>query len=440
MNPQAIVAVSILGFAYFLIIVEKIRIHRTVASMIGAGLMIIAGTWMGFLTEEQAIEAIDWKTIFLLLGMMIIVGTLSETGLFQYIAIKMAKLANGNLWKIMLYFCVITAVMSAFLDNVTTILLMVPVTVGIGTTLEITPIPFLIAEVLASNIGGTATLIGDPPNIMIASGANLKFIDFIIHLAPIAVAIFFVTIFSFKFLFREGLQQKPSNIEEVMKKDEREEIQYPDLLKKALIVLGITLTLFMLQGQIGLHSWMVSLVGATLLLTLTLVHPERALHHVEWPTLVFFAAIFIMVGGIVNTGVIDLLAKNALSLTKGHLFLTLMVILWISGIVSAFLDNIPYTAIMIPLVMAISKSPAFAAQISHFDINPMWWALSLGACLGGNGSLIGASANVVMAGISEDRGYPLTFAGFLKKGMPVTLLSLSVSSLLLYVATLLFQS
>ena len=306
---------------------------------------------------------------------------------------------------------------------------------SITLSLKLNPVPFLISEVLASNIGRTATLIGDPPNIIIGSGAGLSFNDFIINLGPIVVVIFVVALFFLRYVFRSHLSQKPENIEEVLAMDEWEQIKDPVLLKKSLGVLGFVIVLFFLHSALHLEPSTVALLGAALLLIITMEHPDRALHQVEWGVLLFFAGLFVIVKGVEEAGLIEKVALLAVELTGGNLVVAMFVILWVSAIASAIIDNIPFTATMVPLVNSMSSSPELAAQISQLDGNPLWWALSLGACLGGNGTLIGASANVVVAGISERMGYPISFREFLKYGAPLTFITVFISGILLYVKT-----
>jgi len=439
MNGE-IIAGSILLVSYALIVSEKI--HRTVAALIGAILMVILGNHTGFLDHEKfptnmefVAQAVDWNTIGLLMGMMIIVGVLKETGFFEFIAIKTAKVARGNPWRIMLTFSVVTALLSAFLDNVTTVLLITPVTISITGTLGLNPIPYLMAEVLASNIGGAATLIGDPPNIMIGSGAGLSFNDFIMNLGPIIIIVLIASIVAFKIVFRRDIRQPVSNIQEVMAMDEWEQIKDMTILKKSLGVMGFTIVMFFMHHSLHIEPSIVAIMGATLLLLVTSHHPDRALHEVEWTVLLFFVGLFVIVKGVEEVGIIEKAAQLAVDLTQGDLSVALMVIMWVSAIASAIVDNIPFTATMIPLIHNMSADPSMASQLTAHTINPLWWSLALGACLGGNGSLIGASANVVVAGISERMGYPITFMDFLKVGAPIMFLTVAISSVLLYIWT-----
>ncbi len=440
MEPAQIFAAAVLLVSYALIVTEKV--HRTVAALAGGALIVTLGPFIGLIdrarypTEVHFMrEAVDWNTIGLLLGMMIIVGILKDTGIFEFIAVKTAKLSRGDPWRIMLLFASTTALLSAFLDNVTTVLLIAPVTVSITLSLRLNPVPFLISEVLASNIGGTATLIGDPPNIIIGSGAGLSFNAFIFNLAPIVFVVFLASLLFLRYIFREHLSQKPENIAEVLAMDEWDQIKDPVLLKKSLAVLAFVIILFFLHSALHLEPSTVALLGAALLLLLSFEHPDKALHQVEWSVLLFFAGLFVIVKGVEEAGLIEGLAHMAVKLTGGNLVVAMFVILWVSAVASAIIDNIPFTATMVPLVHSMSSSPELAAQIAQVGGNPLWWALALGACLGGNGTLIGASANVVVAGISERMGYPISFREFLKYGAPVTFLSVLISGVLLYVKT-----
>ena len=440
MEPAQIFAAAVLLVSYALIVTEKV--HRTVAALAGGALIVTLGPFIGLIdrarypTEVHFMrEAVDWNTIGLLLGMMIIVGILKDTGIFEFIAVKTAKLSRGDPWRIMLLFASTTALLSAFLDNVTTVLLIAPVTVSITLSLRLNPVPFLISEVLASNIGGTATLIGDPPNIIIGSGAGLSFNAFIFNLAPIVFVVFLASLLFLRYIFREHLSQKPENIAEVLAMDEWDQIKDPVLLKKSLAVLAFVIILFFLHSALHLEPSTVALLGAALLLILSFEHPDKALHQVEWSVLLFFAGLFVIVKGVEEAGLIEGLAHMAVKLTGGNLVVAMFVILWVSAVASGIIDNIPFTATMVPLVHSMSSSPELAAQIAQVGGNPLWWALALGACLGGNGTLIGASANVVVAGISERMGYPISFKEFLKYGAPVTFLSVLISGVLLYVKT-----
>jgi len=412
------IPITIFLVVYGIIISEKI--NRTAISLFGAIVMII----LGILNQEQAIEHIDFNTIGLLVGMMIIVNILKRTGVFEYLAIRAAKKAKGDPWKILVLFAIITALSSAFLDNVTTILLIVPVTLVITDTLETNPIPFMFTEILIANIGGTATLIGDPPNIMIGSATGLGFVDFLVNLTPVVIVISFVVLFLLKLIYKDFLKAKDENKQKIMKMDETITIKDTLLLKKSLIVLFITILGFMVHAQFHLESATVALGGAALLLVISKIDPEEILFEVEWTTIFFFMGLFILVGSLVEVGVIDNLAKKMLELTKGNLFVTTLTILWVSAIASAFLDNIPFVATMIPLIKAMTAS-------GQLDANPLWWALALGACLGGNGTIIGASANVIVTGIMAKEGRPVSFMSFMRIGFPMMIVSIIISTIYL---------
>ncbi|MDF2963499.1 MAG: hypothetical protein K0S39_5234 [Paenibacillus sp.] len=426
MEQQAIWAIGIFLLIYGLIISEKI--HRTIVAMIGALLMVT----LGIVNQETAIHHIDFNTLGLLIGMMIIVSITAETGLFKYVGVLAAKKAKGDPVRILISLAIITASGSAFLDNVTTVLLMVPVTFSITRQLRVNPIPYLISQILASNIGGTATLIGDPPNIMIGSAVKeLTFMAFILNLAPIAIIIMAVHIPIFVFLFRKGIQTTDELKSSIMQMDEKEVITDRKLLYKCLSVLGLTILGFFLHQLLHLESATVALAGAFLLLLLTGEHRmEEAFMKVEWMTIFFFVGLFVLVSGLIETGVIAKLAAQAIELTGGELIATSMLILWLSAIASAFLDNIPFVATMIPMIQEMGN-------MGVSDLEPLWWSLALGACLGGNGTLIGASANLIVAGMASKEGYTITFVKYLKYGFPLMLLSVVLSSIYIYLRYLL---
>lgn len=418
MEWQAWAAGLLFLIVYGLIIWEKF--HRTAVAMVGAAIVII----IGILNQHEALGFIDFNTIGLLAGMMVIVGIMRETGIFEYMAIKAAKKAGGDPIRIMLYLALITGIASPLLDNVTTVLLVVPVTFAICRKLGINPMPILIAEILASNIGGTATLIGDPPNIMIGSATGLGFMDFIVNLAPVVVIILAVTLWLLVLIYRKTLVINENEKQKINEFDENEAITDPVLLKKCLWVLGIVMAGFMLHQYMHLESATIALAGAGLLLLVSGVNPEKAMETVEWATLFFFIGLFVLVGGLEKTGIIEEVAKKTIELTQGNLTLTAMLVLWLSAIASAFVDNIPFVATFIPLLQEIGAMGAM-------PIDNLWWALSLGACLGGNGTLIGASANVIVSGMAERHGYPISFAGFMKVAFPLMLVSIVISSVYL---------
>lgn len=409
---------------YMFIVSEKV--HRTIVSMLGAVIMVMTG----IISQEAAIHHVDFNTLGLLIGMMIIVAITGQTGLFNYIAIWSAKKAEASPVKIMVYLAVITAIFSAFLDNVTTVLLMVPVTMGITKKLNVNPIPFLIVQIIASNIGGTATLIGDPPNIMIGSAVKeLTFVAFINNLAVISVINLAVVIALLTFLYRKHLRTTAELKAEMMKMDENAELKNSRLLKKCLFVLALTIGGFFLHQLVRLESSTVALAGAFLLLLIaSRDHSfiERAMEKVEWTTIFFFIGLFIAVGGLIEVGIIEKIAEHAIELTGGDVTATSLLILWLSAIVSSFLDNIPFVATMIPLIQDMG-----AMGVSNLE--PIWWSLALGACLGGNGTIVGASANLIVAGMAAERGYNISFMKYLKVGFPIMLLTIVLSTVYVYV-------
>ncbi|ULO08649.1 ArsB/NhaD family transporter [Paenibacillus sp. 19GGS1-52] len=421
MEQQAIWAIGIFLVIYALIISEKI--HRTIVAMIGGLLMV----GLGIVDQETALHHIDFNTLGLLIGMMIIVSITADTGLFKFIAIWAAKKSKGNPVSILIALALITAVASAFLDNVTTVLLMVPVTFSITRQLRVPPFPFLFTQIIASNVGGTATLIGDPPNIMIGSAVKeLTFMSFISNLAPLAIIVMIVYVPIFILLFRKQIKTTPALTKSIMDMDENELIADHKLLRKCLIVLGLTILGFFLHQSFHLESATVALAGAFLLLLLTGEHMmEQAFTKVEWTTIFFFIGLFVLVSGLVETGVIAKLAAQAMELTHGNLVATSFLILWMSAIASAFLDNIPFVATMIPMIQEMGN-------MGISNLEPLWWSLALGACLGGNGSLIGASANLIVAGMSGKEGHPIKFMQYLKYGFPLMILSIVVSSFYIY--------
>jgi len=414
---------------YVILITEVV--HRTALALFGALVMLIVLFVTGVLDPHDSVDfvigAIDFNTIGLLLGMMVIVGVLGETGIFQYIGIKAAKISNGNVWKLMVLLAIITAVGSAFLDNVTMVLLMVPVTISVCRILNINPISFILAQIFASNIGGATTLIGDPPNIMIGSAAGIDFMTFAYHMTPEIIITMAVTIVLFKFMFRKDLKQKPENLEKLQALDEKKEIKDSMLLKKSAIVLGAVIVMFMLHGMLGLEVSIIALGGAAVLLVITGKQPYIAFRHVEWPTLLFFCGLFVIVGGVEVSGALELLAHNILEITEGELGATMFTITMVSAFASAFVDNIPFTATMIPIIENISVDPAFAHNLTAFDYNPLWYALAFGADLGGNGTLIGASANLVAIAVAEKFGYRIFFREFLIKGLPLMFITTLVA-------------
>ncbi len=425
-------ATTIFLLAYAVIVSE--RIHKTIVAVFGAALMLI----LKILHQHEAFHVeefgIDWNVIFLLISMMVIINLMRPTGVFEYIAIKSAKWGKGEPFRIMSIFAVVTAVLSAILDNVTTVLLITPVTLLIADALEVDPIPYLISCALASNIGGTATLIGDPPNIMIASKAQLNFVDFIYNLAPVVVVMMAFYIFAIKLIWGRKMKTREELKQRIMEMDEKEAIKDPAMLKKSLFVLAIVLTGFVFHGVLHFQPATVALFGAGLLLLLSKTYePHHILAEVEWPTIFFFMGLFIIVGGVVKVGLIKWMSLQMLDLTQGNLLATSMIIMWFSAFASAIVDNIPYVATMNPLVVDMARQlwPDLSGiqLLQHPDLMPIWWSLALGACLGGNGTAIGASANVIVVGMSEKAGKRISFMKFMAYGMPIMIMTVIVSTI-----------
>jgi Na+/H+ antiporter NhaD/arsenite permease-like protein len=416
-------------------------VHRTTIAMVGATFVILIGILTGLFDAstsfEFAISSIDFNTIGLLLGMMIIVAILGETGVFEYLGVRMSKASKGNMWRLMVMFCVFTATISMLIDNVTTLLLIVPITISVFKTLKISPIPFILAQVLASNVGGTATLIGDPPNILIGSAANIDFSSFIINMGPTVGISLFASLFILKFQFRKYLEQKPHNIEDLLSQDEKVLIKDRSVLKKSLAVLLGVILLFVIHGSINIEPSIIALSGAGILMIVAKSRPEHVLRQVDWSTLIFFAGLFIIISGAVKAGAIDLLSTIVLQISGGNPWLLFFMIIWISAIASAFMDNIPFAATMIPLIFAIYNTESVAAVFGSLAINPLWWALSLGVGFGGNGTLIGSSAGIVATGLAEINGHRITFNQFLRIGFPFMIASVAVGSIVLLIDVLL---
>ena len=345
--------------------------------------------------------------------------------MFEFLAIKAARLAKGEPWKVMLLFVLLTAVLSAFLDNVTTVLLIGPMTLTVCKLLDVNPIPFFMTEILASNIGGTATLIGDPPNIMIGSAAGFTFFDFILYDAPAVVVILAAVLVVFYFLYGRKMHVNEEHRARIMELDEHAMIKNKRLLKQSYVMIGLVVVGFMAHGALGLESSVIALGAAGIIMLISGESIEEALANVEWTTLAFFAGLFVIVGAMAETGVIEMLAHALIDATGGNVFVTMLVLLVGSAVISSFLDNIPFVATMIPILLAMEST--------GMDVTPLWWAVSLGACLGGNGTLIGASANVVLSDISKKHGHEITFAKFFKTGFPIMLLTILIAGVYLVV-------
>lgn len=418
METNQILSVVIFVVALGLIISEKV--HRALVALAGAVLLIA----INVITFDQAMGHLDFNTLGVLLGMMLFVSVVRLSGVFEYLAVRCAHFAKGNPWRIMLMFVVLTACLSAFLDNVTTVLLIGPMTLTMCKMLRVDPVPFFIVEIMASNIGGTATLIGDPPNIMIGSAAGFTFFDFILVDAPVVVIIVAAVLVVFYFLYGKNMGVEQADVDAVMALDAGSYIKDARLLKISAVMTALVVLGFMLHGTLGIESSIVALGAGSLILLLSGGNIERALADVEWTTLAFFAGLFIIVGAMTETGVINMVALSLMKVTGGNLFAAMMVLLFGSAVISAFLDNIPFVATMIPILLAM--------EAAGMDVTPLWWAVSLGACLGGNGSIIGASANVVLSDISRKNGHPITFVEYLKVGFPVMMLTVAISAVYMY--------
>ena len=428
-SPGLWIATVVLVAVYAFIAFELM--HRTLAALVGASIMLFVSYTLGtfypsfrILSFDDAMRAIDGNVIFLLLAMMIIVGVLKRTGVFQWMAYKSFQMARGNIPVLAVLLMVITAVTSAFLDNVTTMLLIIPVTIEIAIALGINPLALLLPEVFASNVGGTATLIGDPPNIMIGSFAGLSFTDFITHLTAICVIGLGAAAAYFLVWYRKDYHAaKVADVPAMVARLRAEyRITDPALLAKAGGVLVLTILLFVMHGSLHMEPSIAALAGASLLLVISGVHiVEMVEKEVEWPTLVFFMMLFIVVAGAEQTGLIQIIADWVRGASEGSPILAVLIVLWVSAILSAIIDNIPFTATMLPIVAYLTSS------IPGINHTVLWWALSLGACLGGNGTLIGASANVVTAGMAERAGYPISFNHYMKVAFVPMLITVSLA-------------
>ncbi|MBN1657046.1 MAG: ArsB/NhaD family transporter [Anaerolineae bacterium] len=412
MNPMWL-AGGIFLITYALIVTE--RVHRTVSGLLGGVAMIL----LGVISQEEAFLAIDWNVIFLLVGMMIIASVLAETGLFQWIAIQAVKLGRGSPFRVLIILSSVIAVTSALLDNVTIVVLAAPVTLFVAASLKVSPLPFLISSILASNIGGTATLVGDPPNILIGSAAGIDFLTFTAHLAPISLLILAAFLGLSWFLFKDDLHSPKKGALNIAALETDALITNRPLLLKALVVMAAVIVGFLTHGAFHLEPATIALAGATLLLLWARHDPHTAMQDIEWTTLFFFIGLFITVEAIVKVGIIQAVAEAALDLTGGSLPLTSMLLLWLSAAASGIVDNIPYTATLIPVVENLGRS---------MPIMPLWWSLALGTCLGGNLTLVGAAANVVVANLAAKSGYPISFKRFFGYGLIVTAMSLLLST------------
>jgi Na+/H+ antiporter NhaD/arsenite permease-like protein len=411
---DAWIAGGVFLIAYALIATE--RFDRTLVALL-AGLSLVA---LGILDQAEAFGAVDWNVIFLLAGMMVIAGALRQTGFFRWLGVRSALLSRGNPVRLLIALSLVTAFVSAFIDNVTTVVLLTPVVLSVARTLGISPMPYLISIILASNIGGTATLIGDPPNILIGSATGLDFVAFLVNLTPVVVVIFGVFAVTMVLLFRGQLQVPEAQREAALEAVHEDIITDRGLLLRTLAILALTVVGFLAHGLLGLEVATIALLGATALLLISGLDVNEALRGVEWVTLFFFVGLFILVEAVVQTGIVSGIANTILEATGGDPGAATMALLWFSAGASAIIDNIPYTATAIPIVEQLVSA--------GLPSDALWWSLALGACLGGNLTIVGASANVVVANLAERGGHPIGFGQFLRYGAVVTLLSMVISS------------
>ena len=420
MTTAQVVSSAIFVITFALILLD--RIHRTIVAMTGAAVMLAAGMLMGFYSQEQALHAIDFNTLGLLLGMMLLVRILEQTGVFEYLAILTAKASRGNPWFLLVMLGTTTTVLSLFLDNVTTVVLIAPVTILIAELLGINPVPFLMAEALLSDTGGVATLVGDPPNVIIGSAAGFTFGDFLTHTAPVVLVAWLAALLLLRLLFRSELAKPPPNIEGLMRLDENEALHDRASLSKTLIVLGVVILLFFLHGQLHLTPAYIALGGAAAALLWVRPDMDETLPPVEWSVLLFFAALFVAVGGMEASGLLELLAAPVAAMAHDNLLVASLLLLWVSAIASAAVDNIPFTIALVPVIQ----------QLGHLGIptSPLWWALALGAGFGGNATPIGSTANIIVVTVSEKTRTPITPRIWVRSGVPVMIVTCAVGSVL----------
>ncbi|MBI5233979.1 MAG: ArsB/NhaD family transporter [Deltaproteobacteria bacterium] len=421
MDIEFIIAITVFFLVYALFIWD--RFNRAVVSLLGGGSLIV----LGVIVQDEAVKGIDFNTIGLLVGMMVIVSVCQRTGMFQYMAISAVKLVKGDPWRMLVALSTVTASTSAFLDNVTTVLLIAPITLLIIDELKLPAYPYLATQILASNIGGTATYIGDPPNIMIGSAVGFTFMDFVMNTAPLMVIIMAAIFVVMWLIYGRSLKVEPSLKARIMQFKEAEAITDRTLLVKCLVVLSLVICGFVFQEQIGLRVATIALFGSAVLLLISGVDFHHVAEKVEWTTIFFFVGLYVIVHALEKVNFISALASNMLSLTGGHMETTVFTVLWLSAIASAFIDNIPFVATMIPMIKGMAPSMGGMEAIE-----PLWWALSIGACLGGNGTIIGASANVIVAGFAARSGHPIGFFKFMRLAFPLMLMSIAISTVYIY--------
>ncbi|MGH2454671.1 MAG: SLC13 family permease [Candidatus Limnocylindria bacterium] len=423
MTLTAWVGLTIFVGTYALIATE--RIHKTIAALAGGMAMIL----LGVVSQEEAFAHIDFNVIFLLAGMMILAGIIRKTGVFGWLAVRSARFAGGDPYRILVVMCVITAVASAFLDNVTTVVLVGPITLFLAARMGMNPMPFIIAEILASNIGGTATLIGDPPNILIGSAADIDFATFALNMGPLAIILLVLFLVAARWIFRGQLTVEPEMRDALLALDERQMIVNPRLLRRSLVVMGLTLVGFLVHGALHFEPATIAMSGAVALMVVAREDPHEILREVEWPTLFFFIGLFMVIAGVIEIGLIQAIATGLIEVTNGALANGAVLILWLSALLSGIVDNIPYTATMLPVVEEMSRP--------HQGSQALWWALAAGADLGGNATIIGASANVILISMAEREGHPIRFWTYVRYAGPVTVGSILVATVYIWLRYLL---
>ncbi len=424
MTLTVAVATAIFVTTYLLIATE--RIEKATAALAGGLAMIL----LGVVSQEQAFEHIDLNVIFLLAAMMMLAGIIRGTGVFGWMAIRAARIAAGDPYRLLVVLSLVTAVASAVLDNVTTVVLVGPVTLFVAAALGINPMPLIISEIVASNIGGSATLVGDPPNILIGSFANLDFGAFLVHMLPLAVVVLAIFLVAARFIFARDLQVDPERRAELLALDEGRMIEDPVLLRRSLLVLGGTLVGFILHGPLNYEPATIALAGAVVLMVVSRQDPRDVFQEVEWPTLFFFIGLFMLVSGMIEVGLIEALASAVTTLTGGALAATSLLLLWMSAFVSAVIDNIPYAATMTPLVEVLNANHGHAGDA-------LWWSLAIGTDYGGNATVIGASANVILIAMAQREGHRISFMTYLRYGLPITIGTMLVASLYVWLRYLL---
>lgn len=438
-SPILSLSTSVMISIYVVLSFELI--NRTTIAILGAAILIGMAIAFQLVVPHESlefiIELIDFNTIGLLLGMMIIVAILGETGVFSWVAVKAAELSRGNPWRLLVILCTFTAMASAFVDNVTVILLMVPVTLTIFRFLNRSPFPYVIGQTMCSNIGGAATLIGDPPNIIIGSAANIDFNSFVMGMGPTIAITFVSSLLILRLLFAKDLKVR-FDVKVIQKFEQEHLIRDKRLLKKCLAILLAVIFLFTIQGLIGIEVSLIAFAGAAVLLAITKMNAEKVLHEVDWATLLFFTGLFIVVGIFSESGGIQILSSAVIGITGGDPWSTFFSIIWISAIASGLVDNIPFTVTMAPLLASLTESPEIISGFGHLPVNPLWWALALGADLGGNLTLIGSSAGVVAVGISAKYGFRITFNQWFKVGLPFTISTVFIGMAILSIFTVLF--